>query len=205
MDLRPSSSREAAASIATLPAPKNGQVRAVPTSARSATTGRSACSIGRSRCAAARRCTAARHLAQVVAIKRLQSAGRSLAEIQALWATLDDATLARMSGVDVGAACRRRRPSDRRASGQHAPRFLEDAAARSPCLRRSRRRIRASLARCRCRRRARRALASSSRRRHAVIASRRCSHLTRRRRRATRSRGTTCHRARTPRAHLEKP
>lgn len=42
-----------------------------------------------------------RHLAQVVAIKRLQHAGRSLSEIQALWPTLDDATLARMSGVAV--------------------------------------------------------------------------------------------------------
>src|SRR5439155_1576002 len=43
----------------------------------------------------------ARHLAQVVAIKRLQAAGRSLAEIQALWPTLDDHTLARMSGIAI--------------------------------------------------------------------------------------------------------
>jgi hypothetical protein len=40
-----------------------------------------------------------RHLAQVVAIKRLQTAGKSLAEIQALWPTIDDATLASLSGV----------------------------------------------------------------------------------------------------------
>ncbi|MGE3546938.1 MAG: hypothetical protein AB7L28_23630, partial [Kofleriaceae bacterium] len=44
-----------------------------------------------------------RHLAQVVAIKRLQSTGRSLAEIQQLWPTLDDRTLARMSGVSLPA------------------------------------------------------------------------------------------------------
>ncbi|MFN0251818.1 MAG: MerR family transcriptional regulator [Kofleriaceae bacterium] len=43
----------------------------------------------------------ARHLAQVVAIKRLQLMGRSLSEIQTLWPTLDDTTLARMSGVSV--------------------------------------------------------------------------------------------------------
>jgi DNA-binding transcriptional MerR regulator len=42
-----------------------------------------------------------RHLAQVVAIKRLQTMGRSLAEIQTLWPTLDDTTLTRMSGVSV--------------------------------------------------------------------------------------------------------
>jgi DNA-binding transcriptional MerR regulator len=42
-----------------------------------------------------------RHLAQIVAIKRLQVMGRSLSEIQTLWPTLDDATLARMSGVSV--------------------------------------------------------------------------------------------------------
>src|SRR5690606_12237627 len=42
-----------------------------------------------------------RHLAQVVAIKRMQSAGHSLADIQRMWSTLDDATLSRMSGVQV--------------------------------------------------------------------------------------------------------
>jgi DNA-binding transcriptional MerR regulator len=93
---------EAASSIATLPAPKNGQVRAVPDER----TVRYYGTLGlldkplamRGRTALYGR----RHLAQVVAIKRLQSAGRSLAEIQALWSTLDDATLARMSGIDVG-------------------------------------------------------------------------------------------------------
>jgi len=42
-----------------------------------------------------------RHVAQVVAIKRLQTMGRSLSEIQQLWPTLDDLTLARMSGVEL--------------------------------------------------------------------------------------------------------
>ncbi|HEY1817566.1 MAG TPA: MerR family transcriptional regulator [Kofleriaceae bacterium] len=93
---------EAASSIATLPAPKNGQVRAVPDER----TVRYYATLGLlDRPLAMRGRTALygrRHLAQVVAIKRLQSAGRSLAEIQALWATLDDATLARMSGVALG-------------------------------------------------------------------------------------------------------
>jgi DNA-binding transcriptional MerR regulator len=92
----------AVSSIATLPAPKNGQVRAVPDER----TVRYYGTLGlldkplamRGRTALYGR----RHLAQVVAIKRLQGVGRSLAEIQALWSTLDDATLARMSGVDVG-------------------------------------------------------------------------------------------------------
>jgi DNA-binding transcriptional MerR regulator len=86
--------------IAALPAPKNGQVRAVPDERtiryygtiglleRPAMRGRTA-SYGR------------RHLAQVIAIKRLQTTGRSLADIQALWPQLDDDTLARMSGVEL--------------------------------------------------------------------------------------------------------
>jgi DNA-binding transcriptional MerR regulator len=92
---------EVTARIAALPAPKNGQVRAVPDErtvryygtlgllARpSATRGRTAL-------------YGPRHVAQVVAIKRLQSLGRSLSEIQALWPTLDDQGLTRMSGVAV--------------------------------------------------------------------------------------------------------
>jgi DNA-binding transcriptional MerR regulator len=93
---------EAASSIATLPPPKNGQVRAVPDER----TVRYYGTLGLlDRPLAMRGRTALygrRHLAQVVAIKRLQGAGRSLAEIQTLWTTLDDTTLARMSGVDVG-------------------------------------------------------------------------------------------------------
>jgi hypothetical protein len=42
-----------------------------------------------------------KHVAQVVAIKRLQGLGRSLSEIQTLWPTLDAFTLARMSGVEL--------------------------------------------------------------------------------------------------------
>ncbi|MBA3462564.1 MAG: MerR family transcriptional regulator [Deltaproteobacteria bacterium] len=87
--------------MAALPAPKNGQVRAVPDER----TVRYYGTIGLlDRPLAMRGRTALygpRHLAQVVAIKRLQSAGKSLAEIQELWPTLDDATLSRMSGVSV--------------------------------------------------------------------------------------------------------
>lgn len=85
--------------IQALPAPRNGQVRAVPDDR----TVRYYQTIGLlDRPLAMRGRTAlygARHLAQVVAIKRLQATGKSLAEIQALWPTLDDATLARMTGV----------------------------------------------------------------------------------------------------------
>lgn len=93
--------------IAALPPPKNGQVRAVPDER----TVRYYGTIGLlDRPAAMRGRTAlygARHLAQVVAIKRLQSSGKSLSEIQALWPTLDDATLARMSGVSLPASVKR--------------------------------------------------------------------------------------------------
>jgi hypothetical protein len=94
---------EACARLAALPPPKNGQVRAVPDDR----TIRYYAAIGLlDRPAAMRGRTAlyaARHLAQVVAIKRMQSAGKSLAEIQELWATIDDVTLSRMSGVALPA------------------------------------------------------------------------------------------------------
>lgn len=90
---------EVAARIAALPAPKNGQVRAVPDDRTIRYYG----TIGLlERPIAMRGRTALygrRHLAQVVAVKRLQTMGRSLAEIQTLWPTLDDVTLSRMSGV----------------------------------------------------------------------------------------------------------
>jgi DNA-binding transcriptional MerR regulator len=90
---------EVAARIAALPPPKNGQVRAVPDDR----TIRYYVTLGLlDRPSAMRGRTALygpRHVAQVIAIKRLQTMGRSLAEIQALWPTLDDPTLARMSGV----------------------------------------------------------------------------------------------------------
>jgi DNA-binding transcriptional MerR regulator len=90
---------EVATRIAALPAPKNGQVRAIPDDR----TVRYYATIGLlDRPAAMRGRTALygqKHVAQVVAIKRLQALGRSLSEIQTLWPTLDDPTLARMSGV----------------------------------------------------------------------------------------------------------
>lgn len=92
---------EVAARIAALPAPRNGQVRAVPDER----TVRYYVTLGLlDRPSAMRGRTALygrRHAAQVVAIKRLQAAGRSLSEIQALWPTLDDPALARMSGVEL--------------------------------------------------------------------------------------------------------
>jgi DNA-binding transcriptional MerR regulator len=94
---------EAASWIATLPEPKNGQVRAVPDER----TVRYYAALGLvDRPAAMRGRTALysrRHLAQVIAIKRLQGAGKSLADIQAMWPTLDDLTLARLTGVQVPA------------------------------------------------------------------------------------------------------
>lgn len=87
--------------IAALPAPRNGQVRAIPDER----TVRYYGTIGLiDRPAAMRGRTALyskKHVAQVVAIKRLQAMGRSLSEIQRLWPTLDDPTLARMSGVEL--------------------------------------------------------------------------------------------------------
>jgi DNA-binding transcriptional MerR regulator len=88
--------------VRALPPPKNGQVRAVPDER----TIRYYAALGLlDRPSAMRGRTALygrRHLAQVVAIKRMQSAGKSLAEIQALWPSLEDKTLSRMSGVHVG-------------------------------------------------------------------------------------------------------
>src|SRR5688572_18690594 len=86
----------------------NGQVRAIPDerSVRYYTT------LGLvDRPAAMRGRTALygrRHLAQLVAIKRLQSLGKPLGEIQQLLPTLDDATLSRVSGVVVAGAARER-------------------------------------------------------------------------------------------------
>jgi len=97
---------EAASWIATLPPPKNGQVRAVPDER----TVRYYTALGLlDRPSAMRGRTAIygkRHLAQVIAIKRLQSAGHSLADIQGMWPTLDDLTLGRLTGVTVPARAR---------------------------------------------------------------------------------------------------
>ncbi|HMG23475.1 MAG TPA: MerR family transcriptional regulator [Kofleriaceae bacterium] len=95
---------EVATRIAALPAPRNGQVRAIPDER----TVRYYVTLGLlDRPSEMRGRTALygpRHAAQVVAIKRLQTMGRSLSDIQQLWSTLDDATLARMSGVALPAA-----------------------------------------------------------------------------------------------------
>jgi DNA-binding transcriptional MerR regulator len=94
---------EVAARLQALPEPRNGQVRAVPDER----TVRYYGTIGLlDRPVAMRGRTALygrRHLAQVVAIKRFQTMGRSLAELQQLW-PLDDLTLHRMSGVQVESA-----------------------------------------------------------------------------------------------------
>lgn len=119
---------EVATRIARLPAPKNGQVRAVPDER----TVRYYQTIGLlDRPVATRGRTSLfgkRHVAQVVAIKRLQTMGRSLAEIQALWPTLDDDTLARMSGVGLDVKARsarkdfwRREPVEIPAPAKPAP------------------------------------------------------------------------------------
>jgi MerR-like DNA binding protein len=130
---------EVAARIAALPPPKNGQVRAVPDDR----TIRYYVTLGLlDRPSAMRGRTALygpRHVAQVIAIKRLQTMGRSLAEIQELWPTLDDATLVRMSGVTVGGPARpaaraefwKRAPLSAPASGASsavAPSALEPGA-----------------------------------------------------------------------------
>ncbi len=117
---------EVGARIAALPPPKNGQVRAVPDDR----TVRYYGTIGLlDRPLAMRGRTALygpRHLAQVVAIKRLQSTGKSLAEIQELWPTLDDPTLARMSGVALATMGKR---GSRKEFWKQAPASVPDPPA----------------------------------------------------------------------------
>ena len=90
--------------MALLPTPANGQIRAVPDerNIRYYTT------LGLlDRPLAMRGRTAlygVRHVAQVVAIKRLQAAGKSLAQIAALWPTLDVAMLEKISGIAMQVA-----------------------------------------------------------------------------------------------------
>lgn len=97
---------EVATRIAALPAPRNGQVRAIPDDR----TVRYYVTLGLlDRPSAMRGRTALygrKHVAQVVAIKRLQTMGRSLSEIHGLWPTLDDQTLSRMSGIELPAAAK---------------------------------------------------------------------------------------------------
>jgi DNA-binding transcriptional MerR regulator len=116
---------QAASWLTTMPPPKNGQVRAVPDER----TVRYYAAIGLlDRPTAARGRTALygrRHLAQVIAIKRLQAADQSLADIQKMWPTLDDFTLARMTGVQIGA-------KSRAARGEFWKREIAPAAPAAP-------------------------------------------------------------------------
>jgi DNA-binding transcriptional MerR regulator len=73
-----------------------------------------------------------RHLAQLVAIKRLQALDKPLAEIQKLLPTLDDKTLARIAGVMLPTAERGRREDfwrERVASASAAKVRAEEPAA----------------------------------------------------------------------------
>jgi DNA-binding transcriptional MerR regulator len=123
---------EVAARMAALPAPSNGQVRAVPDERTIRYYG----TIGLlDRPLAMRGRTALygrRHLAQVVAIKRLQTMGRSLAEIQALWPTLDELTLARMSGIQLPLAAPPGRREFWKAEPAPAPVFAPAPVAAAP-------------------------------------------------------------------------
>jgi len=127
---------EVAARMAALPAPSNGQVRAIPDER----TVRYYGTIGLlDRPLAMRGRTALygrRHLAQVVAIKRLQTMGRSLAEIQALWPTLDDLTLARMSGIQLppGTATAAARPAGRQDFWRSEPSSSSSPSPPQPAL-----------------------------------------------------------------------
>jgi len=65
-----------------------------------------------------------RHLRQIVAIKRLQQTGRSLAEIQQVFATLDERALERLAAVPAEvrvAAAERPEPTTPRARVEDAP------------------------------------------------------------------------------------
>lgn len=92
---------EAAAVLRGYAAAVNGQIKAIPDERAV----RYYASLGLlDRPAAMRGRTALygrRHLAQLVAIKRLQAVGKSLHELVAILPTLDDTALARASGIEV--------------------------------------------------------------------------------------------------------
>ncbi|SFF36762.1 MerR HTH family regulatory protein [Nannocystis exedens] len=94
-------SRQAEQRLASDEAPANGQVRAVPDE-RSIRYYTTLGLLDRPHLQGRTALYGPRHLAQLVAIKRLQAEGRSLAEIQRVLPTLDDAALARTSGVELG-------------------------------------------------------------------------------------------------------
>jgi DNA-binding transcriptional MerR regulator len=130
-------SREVEVRLAGEDVPVNGQVRAVPDerSIRYYTT------LGLLDRPALRGRTALygqRHLAQLIAIKRLQAEGKPLAEIQRILPTLDDAALSTLSGVELQAprrAAGRRdfwRDTDSVAEAAPAPEAPEAAPASAP-------------------------------------------------------------------------
>ena len=86
--------------LATLPAPPNGQVRQLP-SDRAVRYYTSIGLIDRPKMRGRTAIYDRRHLAQLVAIKRLQQVGKSLADIQALWSSIDDDMLGRISGIPL--------------------------------------------------------------------------------------------------------
>lgn len=87
-------------------APANGQVRAVP-DARSIRYYTTLGLLDRPTMQGRTALYGRRHLAQLVAIKRLQAEGLALAEIQRVLPTFDDAELARRTGVDLGVTRKR--------------------------------------------------------------------------------------------------
>lgn len=91
-------SHEVEQRLAAEQAPANGQVRAVPDE-RSIRYYTTLGLLDRPHLHGRTALYGPRHLAQLIAIKRLQADGKSLAEIQQLLPTLDDAALARASGV----------------------------------------------------------------------------------------------------------
>ncbi|WAS97999.1 helix-turn-helix domain-containing protein [Nannocystis punicea] len=97
--------RQAEQRLASDEAPANGQVRAVPDE-RSIRYYTTLGLLDRPTLQGRTALYGPRHLAQLIAIKRLQAEGKSLAEIQRLLPTLDDATLARLSGVALHPAPR---------------------------------------------------------------------------------------------------
>ena len=84
-----------------MPEQPNGQVRSVP----DVRTIRYYAAIGLLEKPAAMKGRTAlysrRHVAQILAIKRFQAVGRSLAEIQEMWPRLDDDALKKITGVDL--------------------------------------------------------------------------------------------------------
>ena len=86
--------------LISLPPPANGQVRQLP-SDRAVRYYTTIGLLDRPTMRGRTALYARRHLAQLVAIKRLQQVGKSLADIQAMWPSVDDDMLARISGIPL--------------------------------------------------------------------------------------------------------